>query len=1103
MQKNQLFIITTVVFLLFVGLIRLEAQEFTDRIEFEHLSLEAGLEQSTIHFILQDSRGFLWVGTSAGVSRWDGYEFRNFRPDEADPHSISHHTALCGIEDSEGNIWIGTLLGGLNKYDRKTNRFTRVGGPDSEFPLSHNTIWSLYLQNNEKLWIGTRGGGIDVLDLATGRVENFSSKNSESKPVINYIWEIRPGVGEEIWAATENGVVRFDGSLAEHKLYRLEEYSLAPGVPIRCNSTYPMKNGDVYIGTYGSGVLKYVAAEDRFIQLELKWGDVEFPESSNIQILFVDSRGWLWIGTIKNGCYIYDLSSQALRHLMPDPADPTSLNENKIISFAEDSFGVTWVGTLGGGLNKYSPFRNKFNKILMPEYGQENTYVRSVIEDPLYPGRIYYAGTDGGGLSRIDLEGKMSKVFKNDPEDKNSISDNRIRTLLFDSDHNLWIATGRGVSKLDRDSETFSRILYNPTDENTISGNDIWALCLDSKGYLWVGTEGYGLNKLNLKTGRNRIYDSTVRHDKVMPFENIWYLMEDSRGIIWVGTGGGGLYRYNRIDDSFTAYKPVKGDNSSLSSGEIMSIAEDKNGFLWLGTNGGLHRMDTSSGKFTRIGKEEGLWDLCCYAAVPDDYHHVWATTNHGIFKYDTKSGKIVNFDVSDGLQSNEFNGGAFTVTADGTIMVGGIKGINSFQPGNLIENNIGPMVYITDLTLFNESVETGKEYNGRVVLKEDIIETRDLQLNPEEYIFSLEFTALQFNNPDGINYEYMLEGLHSNWVKTNSEDRKVSFVKLPAREYLLRVRASSSDGVWSESEARIRIHVLPAFYDTIWFRLLVSFLLVAALVSFYLYRTNRIKRRNEELNLINQKLEKEIEERKKIENELRKTSGELQDRLNEIEDLNDDLKAFDYSVSNALRVPLRHISGYADILLENLEKQDTGVLRGYLDRLQESVKTSKQMIDGLLQLSRATSEDLKRETITLEKIVRRVYSQLSREHDLSEFQLEIKDDIQISGDISLLSMAFYNLMENAVKYSKDAALKKIEVGKNDHGEIFIKDYGVGFEQQRISKLFVPFHSYHTDTSFKGVGLGLAISKRIINRHGGIIRAESIKGQGATFYFSL
>lgn len=1079
------------------------AQEITDRIEFEHFSLDEGLEQSTVYFILQDSRGFLWIGTGAGLSRYDGYSFVNYAPDSENPDSISHHSAICAVEDSQGNLYIGTLLGGLNKYDRKTAKFSTVGGSGSEYPLSSDSVWGLYLQNDRFLWIATRGAGIDLLDLATGKISNFRRPVESQTAEANNIWSIRGNNEGTIWAASGSGLIRFNKNIEDYKIYSSRDFGLPSGSDVQCNDIVPDRNGDIYIGTNGRGIYKYISNQDVIVKQNIIDDELLFPDNVNIQNLMVDSRGWIWVATIKNGCYLYDPSQKRLRQFLPQNNINNSINENKILSFLEDRFGVIWIGTLGGGLNKYSPFKNKFKKYVMSEHGQENTYIRSVIEDPLFPGRILYAGTDGGGLSRIDNLGKITKVFRHNELDKNSIADNRTRTLLFDKSFNLWVATGNGVSRFNRRTETFSSIRHNPEDPESISGNDIWSLCLDDEDNLWIGTEGKGLNKYNLETGKNIRYLPEADVENSVPHLNIWYLFKDSKSRIWVGTGGGGLAVYNRDTDDFKTYKKVNNRDDSLSSNEIMSIAEDEAGYLWIATSDGVNHLHPESGIINRITRKDGLIDATAYAAIPDGLGNIWITSNHGLTKYNQATGNTTQYDISDGLQSNEFNGGAFSRTSSGRILLGGIQGINSFHPGNIVENNIPPEVYITELTLFNEEIKTGQKRSGRTIVAEEISEIEELVLLPEEYMFSLEFTALQFNSPEGIIYEYMLEGLHEDWIRTSSDRRSVSFVKLPPKEYLFRVRASSSDGIWSKKEAQLRIRILPVFWETTWFRVLSGFAIFLLGFSFYFIRTRRIKERNARLNQINIKLEQEIDERKRVEGELRKTSGELENRLEEIEILNTDLKAFDYSVSNALRVPLRHIHGYAGIIKECLANEDKETIYKYLDRLQVSVKSSRDLIDGLLQLSRATSEDLKRESIGLETLIRSVISQISREYDTKGFEFSISADISVSGDINLLSLAFYNILENAVKYSQDSAIKKIEIGLMPDGAIFIKDYGPGFEQQRLKKLFVPFHSYHTDSNFQGLGLGLAISKRIINRHGGIIWASSSIGEGSTFFVSL
>jgi serine phosphatase RsbU (regulator of sigma subunit)/streptogramin lyase len=374
----------------------------------------------------------------------------------------------------------------------------------------------------------------------------------------------------------------------------------------------------------------------------------------------------------------------------------------------------------------------------------------------------------------------------------------------------------------------------------------------DGTGTIWVGTYGGGLDRYDPATGKF----AHARHDPADPRSignnYVRVICEDDSGTLWIGTHGGGLNALDRSTGVFTRYRNDPGNPNSLSNDFVFAIHPDREGNLWLATyGGGLNKLDRRTGSFSRIRRSDGLPDDAVYGILEDGEGNLWVSTNSGLCRYSPKKGTFRYYNVQDGLQSNEFNGGAYYKSPKGEMFFGGIKGFNAFMPDEIRDNPFVPPVVITDFRVFNRPVAIGRPAGGRPMLEKSITFSPTIELSHLDQIISFEFASLHYTAPVKNQYAYRLDGLSDNWIELGSQ-RFVMFTTLPSGEYVLRLRGSNSDGVWNQEGASLRIIVRPPWWRTNWAVGLYLLLGVGVFVAvlFFVRAREREKSRVKEVEL-------------------------------------------------------------------------------------------------------------------------------------------------------------------------------------------------------------------------------------------------------------
>ena len=819
-------------------------------IRFSHLSSEDGLSQIGGNCIIQDEKGFVWIGTEDGLNVYDGHKISSYKPENNNPQSLSNGFILSICEDKSGILWIGTE-NGLNRFDPSEEKFKRYfHDPDDLNSLSNNRVLSICEDQFGSIWVGTECG-LNILDPERKEIKRYYSfpdnPNSISHNYIKAIYEDKSGT---LWIGT------YGGGFNEYdrEKSRFLHYMSVPDdtTCLSDNNVLALledHEGMLWIGTEDGGLNKFDRKSGLFTQYVNNQKDPNSISSNHINIMHEDKTGVLWIGTRDSGLNMFNRKKNRFISYKVNPNNPASISDNTILSICEDRNGGLWFGTYSGGLNI---FNRETQRFIHYKYDPDNpnslSYkaVRPIYEDSL---GILWLGTDGGGLNKFDRENEIFTHYKNNPNDPHSLSDNRVFAICEDKNSTFWIGThGGGLNKFNCITDRFKRFKSDPNDSNSLSDNKIRNIVKDrSDKFLWIGTNGGGLNKFDIESERFTHYKNEQNNPNSLSNNRIYCMFQDRSDILWIGTFGGGLSALNPKNGQFTCYQVDTNNVNSINKNFILSIYEDSKGLLWVGTlGGGLNRIDRGKNIFKHYTENDGLPSNVIYDILEDGRGNLWMSTNRGVSNFNPKTEKFKNYDIKDGLQNNEFNTGTGHTSRSGEMFFGGVNGFNSFFPDSIRDNPFEPPIVITSFQLFNKPVPIGEMGDGRIILESSIKETKKIRLSHLDKVFSFEFAALNFIFPDRNQYAYKMEGFEKEWNYVGNRNY-VTYTSLSPGNYVFRVKGSNNDGIWNENGTSLKIEIVPPFWKTWWFYTLCIIIFVFSIAAVFIYQINKIKKKKEE----------------------------------------------------------------------------------------------------------------------------------------------------------------------------------------------------------------------------------------------------------------
>lgn len=1052
MKKN----VTKILFLLFCS-ITFYCNVYCIELNFRSYMVENGLSSNTVYDIIQDSEGYIWIGTENGLNRFDGYEFRNFIHVPRDTTSIVNNYVYCLFEDSDRMLWIGTQQG-VSIYDLQSKRFRPFNLQTKEGVSVNDRIQNIFADEKGRIWISSYNQGIFVYDKQNGLKRYSFDTCRENANEITSVTCIYKDRDNTIWASVKN---------SKYWIYKLDNSTnrFAPAFPdtdieiLRKLVSYSILEdtfGMLWFGTWTNGLY----AVDKKRGIKGNYLNTEGVDKiMHIHSITEYEPGNLLIGS-NDGLTSFNISPTMGNRKDTHLKEPI-LSNRFVYPIYKDTEGGLWIGTYYGGINYASPNRNYFTSYTHDKY--ENSISGNVVSDFCEDksGNLWI-GTDDGGLNYFDTKTGRFSVYQ-PQKGVNSLSYHNVHALCIDG-NNLWIGTySRGLNIMDLSTKKFKHYYTNPLDSTTLDANNIYALYKDSRNNMWIGTTS-GINLYDRQKDNFR---------RMMAYDAITIDIQQVGNIIWFATIGKGLYAYNLDTKQWRHYKFETDNIQSLLSDDVICLCLDQSDQLWIGTISGLCRFDSSSQSFIKASVNFQSNAIC---NIFSDNNHLWITTTKGLVWYEPQKDKYRLFTKGDGLLSDQFTPRSGIKAASGRIYVGTATGFNAFYPKQIIENRHIPAISITDFQLFNKSVDINdyiSDYSTENVV-------RALTLPHNKNAFSFEYTALSYFASEKNEYAFMLEGFDKGWNYVGKV-RKATYTNIPPGEYYFKVKASNNDGIWNDSGLVIKIIITRPFWWNIWSIFLYIILVITLLILLLNFQKKREDRKSKEkIDKIKADQEKESYDSK---------------------------ISFFTNIAHEIRTPVSLIIGP----LEQITKNNHLLPADIVNDLTIIDRNSQRLLSLVNQL--LDFRKIERQTIQITLAHQNIYEFLLGVYDRFKPFIEHKNirfiytynnrDFHTSIDVENLTKVVSNLLNNASKYTKDYIELNLDVNiKANKYSICVSDNGIGIPSNEQQNIFKPFYQI-SGSDKSGTGIGLYLVKSIVDASDGKIKIESEAGKGLSILIEL
>lgn len=1001
---------------------------------FKRYDVRSGLSENSVRCIVQDSMGYMWFATKDGLNRFNGHEFTVYGTSSDGDGRHYNINFICPHRDNR-HIWVATTVD-LFLFDSRGEAFSVFENLTAD-GTSVSGVFSMQYDPDGVLWLATPKG-VFAYDEDAGRVVNYRNHPMDPHSIPNnHVWVAYCDAAGQMWFGTRSGLARYNPDKDNFTVYAADEPAF--GRP-PCNEIMALAesaDGVMWAGTWYGGLARLDRTRGTF---SYYFGEGAPTSISRVRALYPYPDGRFMVGS-DDGLFDFDPQAGECRHIEGD------LAEESIYYFYRDREGGIWIGTYFCGVNYISPRDRDIEWYFDngTSAGPSGNAVSQFCEDPR--GNVWIA-TENGGLNYFDTRRKTFRQFRAGPSDRD-ISYNNIHALLLDGDR-LWIGTfSRGLDVMDLRTGRVRNYRHDPADKSTIPNDHIYSLYKGSDGTVYVGTL-HGACSYDPAGDRFRRWE---RMRNVFAYD----IIEDAAGDIWIASQRDGVWRYTPSTGEYVNYRHDPADPRSVASNWVIRTYIDDGGRLWFCTEGsGISRYDYQDGGFVNYGAANSLPNSVIYGMLADSEGKLWLSSNGGLIKYDPETQQATTYTFEDGMQSNQFNFRSSLRTSNGKFWFGGVNGFNCFYPSNIAVNRVKPTVAIPAVYLHSSDNRMSSQQrvtvpDGRITIPYKVVS------------FEILFESLSYMAPGKNRFAYMLDGVHKDWIHTAQSN--VSFINLPHGHYTFRVKSTNNDGVWSDGDQKLEIHILPPPWKTAYAQALYILLALGLLATVFLFNMRRQRR---------------LKEQEMKDMELAKEQELLQSKI-----------TFFTHVAHEIKTPVTLIKAPLDSIIENGEWNDEtesnlSVIRKNTGRLMELIK---QLLD-------------------FRKVDKVSYKLTFSPADVNEVLSEVVERFQpvsLSGvsiepilpaahliyniDREALTKIVSNLLTNAMKYTRS----RITVSLAEKGsdgvramEIRVSDDGPGIAPNERQKVFEPFYqAAGGPASGNGVGIGLSLVKLLVEKHGG------------------
>ena len=1030
--------------------------------KFRRLDTRDGLSNSQINYIFQDSKGFVWIATSYGLNRYDGYRFRTYYSDATDSTTLRNNYVDYIWEDMDGRLW---LRQGMNfcVFDPKTEQTVRNPSTILSKIGIKGGIDRIYIDAQKNLYVKTYDEGL-----------YYYNPKTKKKTLTKYGY----GEGEfpkEFWISSFTEyedlliLVSSDGELMavngeKGRVAWRDNYIHTHGGAEQAAYLVKVDNFHNYWVLTPDHVFIYSQKERRWFdsleQFLAAYGISGLPENLQVWDMIMDQRNWVWLATDHEGLIVVDLENKEIKQFLNNKFDETSLSENTAKRLMLDKSGNMWIGAYRNGLNQYI---ERPSGIRTVELGDINTTVEG-------KDGMYWLGTDNRGIIKYNPQTETSELI-----DKSSGFTSNVMVASYCShDGALWFGTyNGGLIEIDPNGR-IKNYLVTGADDGLLN-NNVWSVTEDKWGDIWIGTLGNGVQRLNRKTGKFRVWSSYNTNLNENFMTTVSWIKKG-----WLIAGHSSYYSLiNPVSGKVANVQiPVVAGQAQAAPSSVC-VMEDSRGLIWQGSMSGCCVYNPVSGWQKLLDMNSGLFGSSVVGIVEDHRHTMWIVTEHGVSNVTpqkeedgTWSFLVHSFGTKDGLQQGPYNQRSVSVTHDGKVLIGGFNGLDIIDPKLVSSSANKERPIFSGLKLFGQQVEVGKEYDGHVILEEALDVCKELVLRHDENQFTIQLATDKGEAHNTSRFIYQLEGFSDKWIKTEEVDPNITYMSLHHGSYKLHVRMLNDDGTMGDYEATLEITITPPLIRNRW--LMIAFLTLLA-GGIYFWRRRFLKKHAERVELENYRNEihkKHWMSAMKKKPHLKKGETDDEPEPQEAEDTEDQTEAGNTADDDGVE--------YAEV--EEVEAIDDQIESQATDEEEMALMAGgeKEKTD-LLPLFREVCDAFKAPN--------------GKSLRISYFPLD--EHLEVMGDRAQLAYMLKILLTNSSRFAPaNSTVKVFAERQAGNAVIRVIDKGVGIPEDVMPHLF---EKIENDTEKTNLHLVAEIAKS----HEGTVKGEGNIGGGTVFTITL